>query len=78
MASLDDRIERICHDDRKTAAEARHFCLEEDHARARYVKTYFHADVNDPLQYHLVINTSRVGYDHAARLIGDATLRLGV
>ena len=29
----------------------------------RYLKTYFNADINDPLHYHLVINTSRVGYD---------------
>ncbi len=77
VAPLDDRIERICHDDRKTPAEARRFCLEEEQARARYLKTYFHADINDPLHYHLVINTSRVGYDSAAGLICDATQRLG-
>jgi cytidylate kinase len=42
------------------------------------LKTYFRADINDPMHYHLVINTSRVGYDNAARVIGDATLQLGV
>lgn len=78
VAPLDERIERICHDDHKTPAEARRFCLEEEQARARYLKTYFRADINDSLHYHLVINTSRVGYDNAARLIGDATLRLDV
>jgi len=78
VAPLEERIERICHDDHKTPAEARRFCLEEEQARARYLKTYFHADINDPMHYHLVINTSRVGYDNAARMIGDATLRLGV
>ena len=77
VASLDDRIERICRNDHKTPAEARRFCLEEDQARARYLKTYFHADINDPLHYHIVINTSRVGYDHAARLIGGMVLQLG-
>jgi cytidylate kinase len=78
VAPLEERIERICHDDRKTPAEARRFCLEEEQARARYLKTYFRADINDPMHYHLVINTSRVGYDNAARVIGDATLQLGV
>jgi len=77
VAPLEERIERICRDDHKTPAEARKFCLEEEQSRARYLKTYFHADINDPLQYHLVINTSLVGYDHAAQLIGDAVLRLG-
>jgi cytidylate kinase len=77
VAPIEDRIERICRDDHKSPAEARRFCLEEENARARYVKTYFHAEINDPLLYHLMVNTSRVGYDNAAKLIGDAVLRLG-
>ena len=77
VAPLEDRIERICHDDNKSPAEARRFCLEEEQARTRYLKTYFNADINDPLQYHLILNTSLVGYENAARLIGEATLRLG-
>ena len=77
VAPLDDRIERICRDDNKSPAEARRFCLEEEQARTRYLKTYFNADINDPLQYHLIINTSLVGQENAARLIGDSVLRLG-
>jgi cytidylate kinase len=77
VAPLDDRIERICRDDNKSPAEARKFCTEEEHARARYVRTYFNADINDALLYHLVINTSRVGCETAARIIGDAVLHLG-
>jgi cytidylate kinase len=77
IAPLEDRVERVCRDDHKTLDEARRFCLEEEQARARYVKTYFHADINDALLYHLVINTSRVGCESAARIIGDAVLRMG-
>ena len=76
VAPLDDRVERICRDDHKSPAEARKFCLQEESARARYLKTYYNADINDPLLYHLVINTSRVGCEHTARLIGEAALRL--
>ena len=76
VAPLEDRIERISRDDRKSPAEARKFCLEEEQARMRYLKTYFNADINDPLHYHLVINTSRVGCDNTAKLIGDAALKL--
>jgi cytidylate kinase len=78
VAPLEDRIERICRDDDKTQAEARRFCLEEEQARTRYVRTYFNADINNALLYHLVINTSRMGCEQAARIIGDAALRLGV
>lgn len=77
VAPLEDRIERICRDDHKTPAEARRFCQEEEQARARYVKTYFNADTNDPLHYHLILNTSRVGCENAAKLIGDTLLHLG-
>jgi cytidylate kinase len=77
VAPLEDRIARICRDLQKTPDEARRFCLEEEHARTRYVKTYYHAEINDPLLYHLVINTSRMGCEQAAKLIGEATVRLG-
>ena len=76
VAPLDDRIERICRDDHKSPDEARKFCLAEESARARYLKTYYNADIDDPLHYHLVINTSRMGYENTARLIGEAVLRL--
>lgn len=78
VASLEDRIERICRADNKSPAEAREFCIREEAARARYVKTYFKSDIKDPLQYHLVINTSRTGCENAGRLIGDAVLRMKV
>jgi cytidylate kinase len=73
---LEDRIARIGRDDRKTPDDARKFCLEEEQARTRYLKTYFNADINDPLHYHLVINTSLMGYENAAKLIADAVLKL--
>ena len=74
VAPLEDRVERICRDDHKTPAEAHRFCVEEEQARTRYLKTYFHADINDPLLYDLVINTSRVGLENSVRLIGNAVL----
>ena len=77
VADLEDRIERVCREYNKTPEAARRYCLEEDPARTRYMKTYFKTDINDPLLYHLVINTSNIGYDNSARIIADAVLRLG-
>jgi len=76
VAPLEDRIERVCREYNKTPAEARHYCLEEDPARTRYIKTYFKTDINDPVNYHLVINTSRISYDDVAKLIGETLQRL--
>src|SRR6516162_6366134 len=72
VAPLEDRIERVCHEYNKTPEEARRYCLEEDPARTRYIKTYFKTDINDPVHYHLVINTGRISYDDSARLITEA------
>ena len=76
VAPLADRIERVCRDDHQTPDAARKFCLDEEAARTRFLKTYFNANINDPELYHLVINTSRMGYDAAAQVIADAVRRL--
>jgi cytidylate kinase len=52
--------------------EARAFVRAEDRGRRRYTKRYYGRDVDDPLLYHLMINTDLVDYDAAARIIGTA------
>ncbi len=74
VAPLDRRIEHSHRAYGMTEIEARKFCVNEDLGRERYLKRYFHADINDPLLYHLIINTGLVSYDDAAKLIGDAVL----
>ena len=76
VAPLEKRIEYACQFYHLTETEARKFCLSQDRGRERYLKTYFNADINDPLLYHLVINTGQVSYDAAAKLIGDAVWSL--
>jgi cytidylate kinase len=74
VAPLEERIEHSRKSYGMTKIEARTFCLREDLGRKRYLKKYFNANVNDPLLYHLIINTGSVGYDDAAKIIGDAVL----
>ena len=76
VADLEDRIERVCREYNKTPEEARRYCEEADPARTRYLKAYFKTDINDPLYYHIIINTSRMDYEQTAKLIGDALLRM--
>jgi len=80
VAPLEKRIEhalQFYRDFNKTEAQARKFCLCEDAARRRYLKKYFGADNENALLYHMIINTGLVSYDDAARIIGDALLKLG-
>ncbi|MFZ0828048.1 MAG: cytidylate kinase-like family protein [Verrucomicrobiia bacterium] len=76
VAPLEKRVEHAHQFYSLTVNEAYKFCLNQDRARERYLKRYFSANINDPLLYHLVINTDLVGYDAAAKLIGDAVLNL--
>ena len=48
---------------------------EEDQARRRYLRRYFDADCDNPLLYHLVINTAKTGFAGAAEIIVEAVLR---
>ena len=71
VASLESRIKHLMegdHLDRKSALE---FVQKEDKGRERYLRKFYRKDINDPLLYHVLINTDLIGYDGAAQLIGD-------
>jgi hypothetical protein len=74
VGSLLKRIEHMQALNGWTAKQAREFIEREDRGRRRYLKKYFSMDIDDPLLYHLVINTDIVPYEDAARLIGEAVL----
>ena len=60
--------------DEKAAARAIH---DTDGRRARYHKSYYQRDWDDPVNYHLVLNTESLGYQGAADLIVHRARALG-
>jgi cytidylate kinase len=74
VAPFEKRVEQAHKYYNMTRAGAHKFCLKEDQGRARYLKKYFNADINNPLLYHMVINTGEMNYDVAAKIIGEAVL----
>lgn len=74
VAPLEQRIEHSHKFYNMSKDEARQFCLREDRGRKRYLKKHFKADIDDPLLYHLIINTGMVSYDESARLIAEAAM----
>lgn len=74
VAPLAERIEHAHRFYNMTPTEARDFVDREDKGRRRYLKKYFAADGENPLHYHLVINTGLVSYEAAAALIAEAAL----
>jgi hypothetical protein len=75
VAPLEQRVTHIQELRKLTRKAALELVRREDRGRARYLKKYFGADSNDPLIYHLVINTGLVSYDEAVNLIADAVKR---
>jgi cytidylate kinase len=74
IGSVEERVkllQEFYQFNRKAALE---FMRKEDVGRRRYVRRYFHRDIEDPMLYHVVVNTDRLSYEEATRLIGDAVL----
>jgi cytidylate kinase len=74
VGSLDRRVEHIQELEGLEKRAARDIILREDRGRRRYLKKHFDKDLDDPLLYHLVINTDLVPYEKAAWIIGEAML----
>jgi cytidylate kinase len=63
------RVEEVYEMDRFTAQE---YVKSQDAAKRNYLNEYFGADIDDPLLYHLIINTDDISYEQTAQLVGDA------
>jgi len=74
IAPIPFRVRNFAEFHRITAEKATRLVQETDEARRRYVQSYLGADPSDPLHYHLVINTERVGFQRAARIISGALM----
>jgi cytidylate kinase len=72
VGSLRKRMERVQQFYYLQEKEALTFIRLTDRGRQRYIRKYFGKDINDPLNYHLVINTDLVAVEESARIIGDA------
>ena len=46
-----------------------------DENRKKYIKSYFNVDIEDPLLYHMVVNTDLLTHKGAAYLIAEAVVQ---
>jgi cytidylate kinase len=67
VGDLEDRARRIAESQGISLDQARERCRQVDDDRAAYVRRFHDVDIADPLLYHAVLNTSRLGVDGAAR-----------
>ncbi len=75
VGSFKKRKDHIKEEFQLTDKEADFFIKKEDQGRSLYLKKYFNQDIETPLLYDLIINTDRVSYDEAVRLIADLVIQ---
>ncbi len=75
-APLEDRIQRVKAQYKIKRRPASEMIEARDEASADYVKRYYNVNWADPYLYHIVINTGKVGFEAAGRLIVDAVRQL--
>ena len=75
IASLEKRIEHIKDLMDMNEKEALAYIKKEDENRKKYLKSYFHVDIDDPLIYHMTINTDLLTHKGAAYLIAEAVVQ---
>jgi cytidylate kinase len=71
VAPLEERVAHMHHFDKLDRKHAMERIEREDNGRRRYLKKYFAKDIDDPLLYHLVINTGSVTLQEAAEIVGE-------
>jgi cytidylate kinase len=76
VAPFAKRVRQIEEHHRLGTQEAVELIAATDDARRRYIKHYFRAEIDDPINYHFVVNTGLIGFEEAARTIADATMNL--
>ena len=74
VAPLQERVRQVEQYYRVKPAKAAQMVQDLDEGRRRYVRQYFRTDIDDPLQYHLTINTARTGFEKAARVIANLVM----
>ena len=71
VAARDVRIRTVCDRFGLSPNEAARQLEEVDSHRLRYHREYYQRDWNDPVNYHMVLNTGLLGMDGATDVIAE-------
>lgn len=74
IASMEKRVEHMKQLMGFNEKEALQYIKKEDENRKKYIKSYFHTNVADPLLYHMTVNTDLLTHKGAAYLIAEAVV----
>jgi|GEM_PF-518038 len=71
VAALEGRVRRIVEREEHPVEDAENRVKQQDLQRRRFIKSHFNRDIDDPLAYHVVLNTSRIALAEATEIIVD-------
>lgn len=72
VAPLEVRIDHVAHNFDVSREEAKKRVIRTESDRRAFIRKYFNADISDPTQYDLVINTENISIETAAKTVGSA------
>ncbi len=74
IGSFETRVKHVQEIHNLNRNDAIEFTKNEDLAKQNYFKKYYKKDIEDPLLYHMIINTDYINYEKTARIIGQAVI----
>ncbi|MFA5065821.1 MAG: cytidylate kinase-like family protein [Dehalococcoidia bacterium] len=72
IAPLKMRVSRVMADLNLDEKEAKKEIVQSDSSRREFTRSYFHAELEDPLLYDLIINTKNLSFKAAASTVASA------
>ena len=72
LAPLEMRVQNVARDFDVPVEEAKRRVLRTESARRAFVRKYFHADISDPVNYDLMINTGALSIEAAEKTVMGA------
>jgi cytidylate kinase len=72
VAPLEVRVKRVIQNLKLDPEAAKREIERFDNSRREFIKRYFHAELEDPAYYDLVINTERFSFQAIASIVVDA------
>jgi cytidylate kinase len=72
IAPMEFRIANVMKDSESSRGEAEQYIIKTDSDRRAFIRKYFNADVTDPSQYDMTINTGKLGIEGSVESIKAA------
>jgi cytidylate kinase len=69
IAAMEVKIQNVMRDFGSSRADAEKYIIKTDSDRRAYLRKYFNADVTNPSDYDMVINTGKLGIDGALETV---------